>query len=325
MRSLCRAGLAAAVALLTAGGSAPAGAQAYPNKPVRIVITTPAGGLADLVGRTIADELRGLLGQPFVVENKPGASGKVGTELAARSAPDGYTLLFTNPSSHTLPTLADPNPTFDPVTDFAPVAQTGIVAYFLIVRPDLPAKNVTDLIALAKSRPGKLNFANNGIGSSAHFAAVLFCDMAGIQVTHVPYRGENPVSVDLMGGQVDMAFLSGAKPLVESGKLRAIGVSTREPFPTMPNVPPIATNGLPGFELHGWHGMLAPAKTPPEIIAKLNQALNTIVKGEKLARVLNDNGAAPSPPGPPAQLTAAIKADLDTGRRLIQQKKIKLE
>ncbi len=314
--------------LLLAGlcaGPTPAQAQAYPTKPVRIIITTPAGGLADLVGRTIAEELHNVLGQPFVVENKPGASGKVGTELAARAAPDGYTLLFTNPSSHTLPTLADSHPTFDPVRDFAPVAQTGIVAYFLIVRPDLPVHNVKELIALAKSRPGKLNFANNGIGSSSHYAAVLFCDAAGIQVTHVPYRGENPTSVDLMGGQVDVAFLSGAKPLVESGKLRAIGTSTSEPFPTMPNVPPIASSGLPGFELHGWHGMLAPAKTPPDIVAKLNAALNTIVKGEKLARVLDQNGAAPSPPGPPAQLAAAIKADLETGRRLIQQKKIKLE
>jgi len=314
-----------AVWLLAGLSNTEAWAQAYPNRPVHIIITTPAGGLADLVGRTIADELRGLLGQPFVVDNKPGASGKIGTELAARAAPDGYTLLFTNPSSHTLPTLADPAPSFDPIADFAPVAQTGIVAYFLIVRPDLPAKNVADLIALAKSRPGKLNFANNGIGSSAHYAAVLFSDMAGIQVTHVPYRGENPVTVDLMGGQVDMAFLSGAKPLVESGKLRAIGTSTREPFPTMPNVPPIAASGLPGFELRGWHGMLAPAKTPPDIVAKLNQALNTIVKGEKLARVLTDNGAAPARPGPPEQLTAAIKADLETGRRLIEQKKIKLD
>jgi tripartite-type tricarboxylate transporter receptor subunit TctC len=306
-------------------GGASVHAQAYPAKPVHIVVTTPAGGLADVTGRVIAEELRQAFGQPFVVENRPGASGKVGTEYVARAAPDGYVLLFTNPSSHTLPTLSDPNPAFDPIADFAPIARTGTVAYFLIVRPDLPVKTVGDLVSYGKANPGKINFANNGLGSSAHFVAVLLAEMAGINVVHVPYRGENPVSVDLMAGHVDVAFLSGAKPLVEQGKLRAIGVSTTDAFPTMPTVPPLAKTGLPGFEASGWHGVLAPAKTPADIVAKLNAALSKIQTGERLTKALQDNGAAPAPPGPPEQLAAAIRADLTYFRRLVTEKKIKLE
>jgi tripartite-type tricarboxylate transporter receptor subunit TctC len=163
------------------------------------------------------------------------------------------------------------------------------------------------------------------LGSSAHFVAVLLAEMAGINVVHVPYRGENPVSVDLMAGHVDVAFLSGAKPLVEQGKLRAIGVSTTDAFPTMPTVPPLAKTGLPGFEASGWHGVLAPAKTPADIVAKLNAALSKIQTGERLTKALQDNGAAPAPAGPPEQLAAAIRADLTYFRRLVTEKKIKLE
>jgi tripartite-type tricarboxylate transporter receptor subunit TctC len=314
-----------AMLMLLATFEARAQTQAYPTKPVHIVITTPAGGLADLAGRVIADELRAAFGQPFVIENRPGASGKVGTEYVARATPDGYTLLFTNPSSHTLPTLNDPNPTFDPETDFAPIARTGTTAFFLVANPAFSARDVRDLIAFAKANPGKLNFANNGLGTSAHFAAVMLTEAAGIDVLHVPYRGENPVSVDLMAGHVDVAFLSGAKPLVESGKLRALGVSSREPFPSLPDVPPLAQTGVPGFAFTGWHGMLAPAKTPPEIIAKLNAALSAMQNRERFTKVLTDNGAAPAPPGPPEALTAAIRGDLTTFRRLVAERKIKLD
>jgi tripartite-type tricarboxylate transporter receptor subunit TctC len=303
----------------------PLAAQTYPTKPVHIVVTTPPGGLADLTGRVLADELRQRFNEAFVVENRPGASGKIGTEYVARAAPDGYTLLFTNPSSHTLPTLADTHSSFDPVADFAPIARTGVVAFFLVVRPALPVKTVGDLIALARKEPGKLNFANSSVGGSSHYAAVLLATTAGIDVVHVPDRGEKPVALDLMAGQVDMAFLAGAKPYIEAGQLRAIGVSSREPFPTLPNVPPLAATGLPGFAFYGWHGMLAPAHTPPAIVAALNRALNDIVKGPRLAKFLDENGAAPAPPGPPEDLTKAIEEDLAIGRKLIAEHKIKLE
>ena len=322
MRRLVTAGLGIWLASMA---SAAVAAESYPGKPVHIVVTTPAGGLADLVGRTLADELRAHFNSPFVVENRPGASGKIGTEYVARSAPDGYTLLFTNPSSHTLPTLTDPHPTFDPVADFAPIARTGIVAFFLVVRPDLPVKTVGDLVAYAHAHPGKLNFANSGFGSSSHFAAALLASTANIDVVHVPDRGEKPVSLDLMAGQVDMAFLAGVKPLIRAGKLRAIGVSSTEPFPTLPEVPPLASTGLPGFRFYGWHGMLAPAHTPPAIIAALNKALGEIQKGPRLEKVLEDNGAAPAPPGPPEELAKAIEEDLAVGRKLIAAHKIKFE
>jgi tripartite-type tricarboxylate transporter receptor subunit TctC len=315
----------ASFAALWAMAAPPLAAQTYPARPVHIVVTTPPGGLADITGRLLADELRAHFNEAFVVENRPGGSGKIGTEYVARAAPDGYTLLFTNPSSHTLPTLADPKSTFDPVADFAPIARTGIVAFFLVVRPALPVKTVGDLIALAKKEPGKLNFANSSVGGSSHYAAVLLATTAGIEVVHVPDRGEKPVALDLMSGQVDMAFLAGAKPYVEAGQLRAIGVSSREPFPTLPNVPPLASTGLPGFNFTGWHGMLAPAHTPPAIIAALNKALNDIVKGPRLGKFLDDQGAAPAPPGPPSDLTKAIEDDLAIGRRLIAEHKIKLE
>ncbi len=315
----------ASVVALGALAVLPAAAQTYPTRPVHIVVTTPPGGLADITGRLLADELRAQFNEAFVVENRPGGSGKIGTEYVARAAPDGYTLLFTNPSSHTLPTLSDPKSTFDPVADFAPIARTGIVAFFLVVRPSLPVKTVGDLIALAKKEPGKLNFANSSVGGSSHYAAALLATTAGIDVVHVPDRGEKPVALDLISGQVDMAFLAGAKPYVEAGQLRAIGVSSREPFPTLPNVPALASTGLPGFNFTGWHGMLAPAHTPPAVVAALNKALNEIVKGQRLAKFLDDQGAAPAPPGPPSDLTKAIEQDLAIGRKLIAEHKIKLE
>ena len=321
MRQLAIAGLG----LWAAVAAVPVLAQTYPDRPVHIVVTTPPGGLADITGRMLADELRQHFNDAFVVENRPGGSGKIGTEYVAHAAPDGYTLLFTNPSSHTLPTLTDPHPTFDPIKDFEPIARTGIVAFFLVVRPDLPVKTVGDLIALARKQPGKLNFANSGFGSSSHFAAVLLASTAKIDVVHVPDRGEKPVALDLMGGQVDMSFLAGAKPYIETGKLRAIGVSSLEPFPTLPNVPPLASTGLPGFSFYGWHGMLAPAHTPPAIVETLNHALNEIVKSPRLAKFLDDNGAAPAPPGPPSDLAKAIQNDLTVGRKLIAEHKIKLE
>lgn len=316
----------ACVSVLAAGVMAlPAAAETYPSRPVHIVVSTPPGGLADIVARTLADELREHFNQAFVVDNRPGGSGKIGTEYVARAVPDGYTLLFTNPSSHTMPTLADPHPAFDPVADFAPIARTGVVAFFLVVRPDLPVKTVGDLITLAREKPGKLNFANSAFGSSSHFAAVLLATTANIDVVHVPDRGEKPVALDLMAGQVDMAFLAGAKPLIQAGKLRAIGVSSTEPFPTLPDVPPLASTGLPGFRFYGWHGMLAPAHTPPAIISTLNGALNQIQQGQRLAKILDDNGAAPAPPGPPEELTKAIQEDLAIGRKLIAEHKIKLD
>lgn len=322
MRRIAIAGVLAWAALVL---PVPLLAQTYPDRPVHIVVTTPPGGLADITGRMLADELRQRFKEPFIVENRPGGSGKIGTEYVARAAPDGYTLLFTNPSSHTMPTLTDPHPTFDPVKDFAPIARTGVVAFFLVVRPNLPVKTVGDLIALAQQKPGKLNFANSAFGSSSHFAAVLLATTAGMDVVHVPDRGEKPVALDLMAGQVDMAFLAGAKPYVEAGQLRAIGVSSREPFPTLPNVPSLASTGVPGFSFTGWHGMLAPAHTPPAIIATLNHALNEIVKSPRLAKFLDDNGAAPAPPGPPEDLAKAIQDDLTIGRKLIAEHKIKLD
>src|SRR5579883_1185363 len=190
----------ASVVALGALAVLPAAAQTYPTRPVHIVVTTPPGGLADITGRLLADELRAQFNEAFVVENRPGGSGKIGTEYVARAAPDGYTLLFTNPSSHTLPTLSDPKSTFDPVADFAPIARTGIVAFFLVVRPSLPVKTVGDLIALAKKEPGKLNFANSSVGGSSHYAAALLATTAGIDVVHVPDRGEKPVALDLISG-----------------------------------------------------------------------------------------------------------------------------
>lgn len=258
--------------LLLAGGAA---AQPYPSKPVRIVIPFPAGGGADSIIRSFSGRLADAFGQPLLIDNRSGANGNVGTELVAKSAPDGYTLLFNGSGTLAInPSLYTKLP-YDPLRDFAPVALTVLQPHVLTVHPSMPIRTVNDLIALARSQPGKLNFASSGNGSLAHLGGELFRTAARVDVVHVPYKGAAPALVDLLAGQVHMVFASSPSvmPHVTSKRLRAVAVTTRKRIAIMPQTPTVIESGLPDFILTGWYGMLAPTGTPAAIVSRLNADL----------------------------------------------------
>ncbi len=259
--------IAAAVAAPAVQAQAP-----YPTKPIRIVVPFPAGGTTDILARAVAQKLTEMGGQPVVVDNRPGAGGNIGAELVAKSAPDGYTLLMGTVGTHAInPGLYAKMP-YDHQRDFAPVILVAGVPNVLVVNPAVPATSVQELIAYGKANPGKLNFASSGSGTSIHLAGELFKTMSGVQMTHVPYKGSSPALTDLLGGQVQLMFdnLPSALPHIKAGKLRALAVTSAQRAPALPDVPTVAEAGLPGFEASSWFGLLAPAGTPKEIIAKLN-------------------------------------------------------
>ena len=253
---------------------APAAAQAqdYPTKPIRVVVPFPAGGATDILARAAAQKMTEAWGQSVVVDNRPGAGGNIGSELVAKAAPDGYTLEMGTVGTHAInPSLYAKMP-YDHVKDFAPVILVAGVPNVLVVNPAVPANSVQELIAYAKANPGKLNFASSGSGTSIHLSGELFKVMAGVQMTHIPYKGSAPALQDLLGGQVQLMFdnLPPSLPQIKAGKLRALGVTSAARAPALPDVPTIAESGLPGFEASSWFGLLAPAGTPPAIIAKIN-------------------------------------------------------
>ena len=250
-------------------------AQAYPTRPVRIVVGYPPGGAADISGRLIGQFLSERLRQPFVIENRPGAGGNIGTEVVVRAPPDGYTLLIVNIPHAINATL---NLNFNFLRDIAAVAMIYRQPLVLEVNPAMPAKTVGELIALAKGNPGKVNMASAGIGTPQHLAGELFKSMAGVDLVHVPYRGGAPALTDMIGGQVQVMFdtLNSSIEHIKAGRLRALAVTTAIPSEALPNIPPIA-DFLPGYELTSWSGVGAPKKTPREIIEKLNKDINTVL------------------------------------------------
>jgi tripartite-type tricarboxylate transporter receptor subunit TctC len=260
--------------LLAAAFAAPALAQSYPAKPVRIVVPYPPGGPNDIVARTVGQKLSEQLGQPVIVDNKPGASGNIGAESVAKSPADGYTLLLLT-TGHTINPSLYPKLGYDLEKDLAPVTQLTAGPMVVIVNPSLPAKNIKELISLAKAKPGSLNFGSAGNGSSTHLAPELFSSMAGIKMNHIPYKGSAPALTDLMAGQIQVAFdfMISAMPHVKSGKIKALAVTSATRSPVAPDLPTVAESGVPGFEVIGWNGLVAPARTPKEIIAKLNAEL----------------------------------------------------
>jgi tripartite-type tricarboxylate transporter receptor subunit TctC len=247
-------------------------AQAYPSKPIRIICPFPPGGGVDITARAIAYELARSLGQPVTVENKPGAGGNVGAAEGARAAPDGYTLFLTLSSLHSISPLLYSQLPFDPNKDFAYITPLVIFNNVLVVSPSAPAKSVQELVALAKREPGKLTFASSGNGTTVHLVGELFKSRAGIDIVHVPYKGSAPALTDLLGGNVTMMFdtIPSAVSQIKGGKLRALGVTGAKRSPLFPDVPTIAESGLPGFDAGAWYGLVAPAATPKEIIARLN-------------------------------------------------------
>ena len=265
-------------ALLLSSVSA-ACAQAWPTKPVRFVVPFPAGGSTDVVGRLVAEHLRQSLGQPFVIDNRAGAGGTTGSDVVAKASPDGYTMLIGTSSTHAIASSLYGKLPYDQVRDFAPVTLLGSATILLVVHPSVAAKTVQALIALAKAKPGSLNFASSGNGGVSHLTGEYFKSLAGIEMQHVPYKGDTPMIIDLVAGRVSLAFGTAVAflPYVQKGALNALAVTNAKPSPVAPNLPVVAET-LPGFEALQWFGILMPAGTPPEIVAKLNAEVVKVLR-----------------------------------------------
>ena len=276
-------------------------AQSFPNKPIRMVVPYPPGGPTDIVARVVGQKLSEKLGQPLVVENRPGAGGNIGAEAVAKAAPDGYTLLVAT-TAHAINMTLFSKPGYDTRKDFAPVSLLTRGPLVLVTAPATPAGNAAELIALAKARPGQVTFASSGNGQSTHLAAELFNSMAGIHMTHVPYKGSAPALTDVMGGQATVMFdtMLSAMPFVRDGKLKALAITGATRSPAAPDTPTIAQAGLPGYEASAWNALLAPAGTPPAVIATLNGALKAVLQDPEVRARFATQGFAAEWTDPPA-------------------------
>lgn len=275
--------------------TAPGAAQNYPDRVVRIVNPYPPGGSVDVMARLLAQKLGENLGQQFIVENRSGGGGNTGSDSVAKAEPDGYTLLFTAPGPLTVNQTLYSKLTFDPATDFAPIALFATAPIVLIVNPGVPANNVQELIALARKEPGKINFASAGNGTTNHLSGELFKSMAKVDIVHVPYRGAGPAMNDLIGGHVQMFFdlMPVVLPQVTTGKVRALGAAGAARPSALPDVPTIAEQGVPGFDASSWYGLVAPAKTPEPVLAKLREEVAKALKTPDMVARIRELGSEP--------------------------------
>jgi len=300
-------------------------AQDYPSRPVRIVVPFAPGGPNDIIVRLVAQKLTETWAQPFLVENRPGAGGNIGTDFVAKAAPDGHTLLSVGPGSLIINPLIGKVP-YDTMRDFAPVTVMARAPNALVAHPSLPAGSVKELIELARSQPGKVNYGSGGNGSTPHLAGAMFSAMAGIALTHVPYKGTAPATADLIGGQVQIAFLGipTVLPHVKSGKLRVLAVTGKHRSPELPGVPTVDEAGVPGYELSPWYGLLAPAGTPREVVARLGEEVTRIVRTAVMKERLAAQGAEVAG-GSPEEFAALIKADTSTWSRVVKDAGMRFE
>ena len=301
-------------------------AQGYPDHSIRLVVPFPAAGTTDILARAAAPKLTESLGKSVVVDNRPGAGGNIGADLVAKSAPDGYTLLMGTVGTHAInPSLYAKMP-YDHVKDFVPVVLVAGVPNVLVVNPSLAVNSVADLIKLAKSKPGSINFASSGNGTSIHLSGELFKTMAGVDMTHVPYKGSAPALTDLMGGQVQIMFdnLPSSLPHIKAGKLRAIAVTSLTRAPALPDVPTISESGLPGFEASSWFGILAPSGTPPAIVTRLNTEINKWLQTPEAKEQLLAQGAQAAG-GTPEQFAAHIRSETDKWAKVVKASGAKVD
>jgi tripartite-type tricarboxylate transporter receptor subunit TctC len=307
-----------------AGGIAQA--QPFPAKPVRMVIAFPAGGGSDIVGRALANELAPLLGQPVVVENRGGAGGIIGTEYGARAAPDGYTITVGSSGGFAITPHLNPKLPYDPVRDFAPLGLFTRLTFLVNVHPSVPARSVKDLVALARAKPGNLNFGSSGPGATAHLATELFMSLAGVKMTHVPYKGAAPAMTAVISGEVDVLFdsMPTSLPHVRSGRIRPLAVTTLERSSLLPQLPTLDEAGVKGYELSSWFGVFAPAGTPRAIVERLNAAINTATSRPGMRKQLLNQGAEPLS-GTPEDLAAYLKRELEKYGRIIRSAGVKVE
>ena len=299
-------------------------AEDYPSKPVRIVVPFAPGGGSDFIARFMAQKLSAGLGQQVIVENKPGAGGMLGIEQGVKSPPDGYTLTLIASSYTVNPSIY--KFTFDPVNDITPIIQLSQGPLLIVVRPALPVKTTKDLIALAKSKPGQVNFASSGQGSVIHMATELFDSMAGIKMNHIPYKGTGPALTDTIGGQTDVFFSSTATalPHVKSGKLRAIAVTTAKRIPALPDVPTVAESGVPGYDVVLWHGLIGPKGLPRPIVQRIGAEASKALKLKDTGEQLQNDGVAPAG-GTPEQFAAQIRKEIGIWRKVAADAGVKAE
>lgn len=301
-------------------------AQAYPSRPIRLVLPYPPGGGSDTIARPLAQKLSESLGQQVVVENRGGASGNIGMEYAARAAPDGYTLVFALTAQLAVNPGLYARVPYDPVKDYAPITLLGTGAYILVVHPSLPVKSLKELIALAKARPGQIAYSSSGNGSGGHLAAELMDSMAGIKLLHVPYKGGGPALMDLIAGQVQVLFSTqlASWPHIQSGRIRALAVSTAKRPASIPDLPTVAEAGLPGYDSGVWYGVLAPAGTPRDIIMKLNGDIVRALNQPDYRGLLVNNAIDPIGSSP-EQLGQYIKSELTKWAKVVKEAGVRVD
>ncbi|WP_052195012.1 Bug family tripartite tricarboxylate transporter substrate binding protein [Aureimonas altamirensis] len=312
---------------LVAAGAAPAAAQTeFPTQPVTMVVPFAAGGSTDLVARIVAQRMSQELGQQVLVDNRGGAGGMLGATAVAQAQPDGYTILMGTIATHALSASLYANPPFDPVADFAPVAWLVTVPNVLTVNPQFPAQNVEELIALLKEKPGEYAYASSGNGTPLHLSGELFKSMAGVDIIHVPYQGSGPALVDVIGGAVPISFdnLPSSTEPIRSGQLRALAVTTKERAPNFPDIPTMEEAGVPGYETNSWNALFAPAGTPPEVIARLNEAANTAIQDPEVQKRLAEVGAQ-IVGSTPEELGEHVKAEVDRWRPVVEASGARIE
>ncbi|SAI69268.1 putattive exported protein [Bordetella ansorpii] len=315
--------VAVGIAQLLLAGAATA--QSYPAKPITLIVPFPAGGTTDVLARALGQDLGKRVGQPVIVENRPGAGSTLGADYVARTAPDGYTLLM-GAVHHTIATSVYRKLNYDFQKDFAPITTVALVPNVLVVNPGVKATSVQELLALAKAQPGKLTFGSNGVGTGQHLIGAQFEALGGVKLLHVPYKGSGPLTADLLGGQIDMSFdtITPVLPHVQQGKLRALAVTTAQRSKALPDVPTLQEAGLQGFDMGTWFGVLAPRGTPDEVVKKLNAEMVAIIHSPDFGRRMAQIGAVPVG-NSPAEMATQIRQDTQKYGTLVKEAGISLD
>jgi len=319
--TLMRNTLAAVLFLLLA---VPVQAQNFPNRPLRLIMPYPAGtSVNDVLGRALAQRLGEPLGQQVIFDNRAGAAGTIGSEMVAKSPPDGYTLLLATTGALTIAPFVYPKLGYDTQRDFAPVALVALAPYIIVVHPSVPAKNLQELIALAKKHPGELRFASAGTGSTPHLCTELMMNMAGIKMLHIPYKGGTPAMIDTLAGQTQALCTSvtNAAPFIKQGKIRGIGVTPMKRSPVLPDLPTLDEQGLKGLDVSQWMGIVAPAKTPPAVVQRLHQEIAKVVNSPEYSNFIRQQGAEPALMGP-EEFGALIRVELERWGKLVKAIKV---
>lgn len=321
IRTICAAMLIASVLTTSA-----ALAQTWPTKPIRLMVPFPPGGSTDIVARIVAQKLSERLGQPLVIENRGGGGGTIGTAATARTAPDGYSLAVASTSTHVVAPGVYPKLDYDPIKDFAPVGLMAVSPYLLVVNPNVPAKSLKELVELAKTQPGKLNYASAGVGSTTHLAMEMLKAATNTYMLHIPYNGNGPAGTAVVGGQVEILFgsLPALLPHAKSGRVRALAVGTPRRSPALPEIPTVAESGYAGFDASLWLGLVAPAGTPQPVIERINKELVALIGAADTREALDKAGAEPLT-GTPADLAALIREGIPKYAKVIKAAGVKPE